>query len=66
MKPCVHEPTLEEIQTATYDYVREEYADNPAWLLDIPGVYDLVAAYVEDEVILKLQYDYETNNTKED
>lgn len=62
----MYEPTLDEIKTATYDYVREEYADNPAWLLDIHGVYEIVAAYVEDEVMLKLQWDHETNNTKED
>ena len=34
-----------------YDYVRERYDDNPADILGIPGVYELVSAFLHDEVM---------------
>jgi len=40
----------EEFETALYDYVRENYDDNPADILDIDGVKDLVAMHHVKEI----------------
>ena len=43
--------TDEEFDTALFDYVREEFDDNPANLLLIPGVYEIVAEHLNNEVL---------------
>lgn len=41
----------EEFDLALFEYVREAYDKNPAWMLEIPGVYEIVSEYLNNEVI---------------
>jgi len=58
------EPTQEQMTTALYDLVREMYDDNAAWMLEVPGVEEIMSEYLYDDVMDKLCWDHETNNNE--
>lgn len=51
----VEDITHEEFDTELYELVLERYSDNPTWLMEIPGVYELVAEHLNNDVIERIQ-----------
>ena len=49
------QPTQEEFDLALFDLVREMYDNNPADILTVPGVYEIMAEYLNNEVLERIE-----------
>ena len=45
------QPTQEDFDYALFELVREMYDNNPADMLTVPGVYEIMAEYLNNEVL---------------
>lgn len=43
--------TDEEFDGALYEVVREQYENNPAWVLEVPGIYEIMAEHHNNDVL---------------